>query len=248
MQVIAAIAITLFGLVIFNRGLMVVGSPVTFDTIRTATFGTGAKPVSDSQYKKGADGVVEIPLTIKNTQFSPSSVAIPANEKVRLIVDRQEENACSAQLAIPKAGVLANLTPNAVTKVDVPAMAAGSYTLTCGMGMMSGSLSVGGGAAPQGNPLVIPAALIALIAGAYGAYRYKLAQQSDDEPAEIPTRAPARGGSADAPAVRRGSRPQAQPAPGAVAFLGYQPAELAIGGVVIFMAIVIGLASGGLFR
>jgi sulfite exporter TauE/SafE len=86
MQVIAAIAITLFGLVIFNRGLMVVGSPVTFDTIRTATFGTGAKPVSDSQYKKGADGVVEIPLTIKNTQFSPSSVAIPANEKVRLIV------------------------------------------------------------------------------------------------------------------------------------------------------------------
>lgn len=249
MQVIAAIAITIFGLVIFNRGLMVVGSPVTFDTIRTATFGTGAAPVDDSQYKKGADGVVEIPLTIENVQFSPKTLSIPANTKVRLVVDRREENACSAQLAIPKAGVLANLANNAVTNVEIPAMAAGSYTLTCGMGMMSGSLSVGGGVGGgQGNPLVIPAALIALIAGGYGAYRYRLGKSTGGETSAAPAQdGSSAGNKARVPAGRTGGTAQPQPAP-AGGLLGYQPVELVIGGAIVVMATIIGLASGGLFR
>lgn len=250
MQVAAAIAITIFGLVILNRGLMVVGSPVTFDTIRTATLGTGAAAPTDAQFKKGADGVVEIPLTIDKVQFVPQSLSLPADTPVRLVVDRREANACSAQLAIPKAGVLADLADNAVTTVEVPAMPAGSYTLTCGMGMMSGSLSVGGGVGGgQGNPLVVPAALIALIAGAYGAYRYRMAQSPVGGTSGAPASGPSGSGSpASAPSARRGRSEQSPAAPATGTIFGFQPVELVIGGAIVVMATIIGLASGGLFR
>ena len=120
LQIVAAVAVMVFGLVILNRGLMVVGSPVTFDTVRNSVLG-GPQVASDTtQFRTGADGVVEIPLTIENVRFSPQNVSLPADKPVRLIVDRKEANACSAQLAIPQLGVLANLKDNAVTVVDVP--------------------------------------------------------------------------------------------------------------------------------
>ena len=138
---------------LFNRGLMLVGSPVTFNTVRQAVVGTPAASDAEPQYATAADGVVEVPLSIDNTRFEPQLLRIPADKPVRLIVDRQEENACSAQIAIPQLGILQNLTPNGITVVELPAAKSGSYTLTCGMGMMSGTLAVGAVPAAGGSPL-----------------------------------------------------------------------------------------------
>lgn len=157
MQVVAAVIVVVLGLVMLNRGAMILGSPVTFESIRTAAVG-GAGP--DSRFARGADGVVEISLTIRDTQYRPSTLALPAGQRIRLVVDRQEDVGCSAQLAIPQLGVLANLKPNGTTVVDVPAAKPGRYTLTCGMGMMSGTIEVGGG---SGNLTVL------LLAGAAAA-------------------------------------------------------------------------------
>ncbi len=141
LQIVAAVAVVVFGLIILDRGLMLVGSPVTFDSVRTAVVG-GAVVPNLAGFKTGPDGVVEVPLVIENTTYVPDRVTIPAGTQVRLSVDRREDVACSSQLSIPGAGVLANLTANGVTAVLVPPMKAGTYTMTCGMGMMSGSLVV----------------------------------------------------------------------------------------------------------
>ncbi len=261
MQVVAAVAVVIFGFVILNRGLMVVGSPVTFDSIRTAVIGGPAPAATPSQYAKGADGVVEIPMTIQNATFTPQNLSIPANTPVRIIVDRKEANSCSAQLSIPKAGVLANLADNAITKVDVPAMPAGSYTLTCGMGMISGSISVGGGSGGSGpSPLVLPGLLIALIGGGYAAYTFRVGRRGESTP--VPSRRGsggstgrgATGGSGagnSAPAPRGGRTPVRRPEPepaGFFARLGFRPAEMVIGGGVVVIATIVGLASGGFFH
>jgi sulfite exporter TauE/SafE len=142
-----AIVVILFGVVYIDRAAMRLGSPVTFASGWQALAGTPKSGAQSAPYTTGADGVAEVPLTIRNTQYVPQTVQIPADRPVRLIVDRQEDVACSAQLAIPQLGVLADLKPNGVTKVDVPAAKAGKYTLTCGMGMMSGTLVVGSEAA-----------------------------------------------------------------------------------------------------
>ena len=155
MMSVLAVGVVLFGLVFIDRGLMLTGAPVNFNTVKTAVLGTGgaaqqgagsAGDATAPSFTRGQDGVVEVPLAIINTRFVPSTLAIPADEPVRLIVDRQEANACSDQLALPQLGVLVDLAPNAVTTVELPATGAGTYTLTCGMGMMSGSLVVGAGA------------------------------------------------------------------------------------------------------
>lgn len=144
-MVALAVVVLVFGVTYLNRGAMLLGSPVTLQSVKAAVLG-GEQTAATGEFATGADGVVEVPLTIANVQFQPAVVDIPADVPVRLVVDRQEANACSDQLAVPQLGVLVDLAPNAVTVVDLPAAEAGTYTLTCGMGMMSGQLRVGAAA------------------------------------------------------------------------------------------------------
>lgn len=266
LQVVAAVAVMIFGIVILNRGLMVVGSPVTFDTVRTAVVGTSvtATPAS-TQFKTAADGVVEIPITIENTRFVPQTVSIPADKAVRLIADRKEANACSAQLALPQLGVLANLADNAVTTVNIPATKAGTYTLTCGMGMMSGSLLVGGAPAggSGGSPWLIALAGTSLLGGGYAAHRMGSARRAKSDAAREAlvaqtakhTKHSKSGKKAGGPVPRTAAAQRTAPAGRTPAvssqgptLWGFQPFELVIAATLISMAIVIGLASGGFFH
>jgi len=169
-MVVLAVVVLLFGITYLNRGAMLLGSPVTLQAAKAAVLGEGAPEASTGQYTTGADGVVEVPLTIANVQFQPQTVDIPADAPVRLIVDRREDNACSDQLAVPQLGVLVDLEPFAATVVELPPARSGTYTLTCGMGMMSGQIRAGaaGGAQADDRPtLVIMVALAgAVLAGA----------------------------------------------------------------------------------
>jgi sulfite exporter TauE/SafE len=243
MQVVAAIGIMIFGLVILNRGLMLVGSPVTFDSIRNSIVGTA--PVTGSTtLTKGADGVIEVPLAIVNTQYVPQTVQIPAETPVRLIVDRQENVSCSDQLVIRAAKIQVPLTPNGITKVDLPAMPAGSYQMTCQMGMMSGTLLVGAAAAGGGSPLAIWLALLALVAGVFGVWRWR-ANRAAATPAVVASgkgtpKGTPKGGAKSASAAASRSAGQL--------FLGFRPIELLIAASVIVAAIVVGLMSGGFFH
>lgn len=240
LQIVAALAVMTFGLVIFNRGLMVVGSPVTFDTVRTAALGG---PVTGSSgFKTASDGVVEIPLKIENTTFVPQTISLPADKPVRLVVDRREAVACSKQLAIPQAGVLANLADNAVTTVTVPPMKAGSYTLTCGMGMMAGSVSVGGGTGSSTARTPLAVLAVVLLVGGASATLWVRGQRrrADDGRESVPER-----GKRPSDPARKGGRPSA--APDALV-LGFTPVEIVIGATFIVGAALMGLAAGGFFQ
>lgn len=163
MMIVAAVVVAILGVVILNRGLNLVGSPVTVQSIERSVVGASPAVTTSPQYATGTDGVVEIPLVIENTTFVPRVVTIPADQPVRLVVERREANACSDQIAIPQLGVLKDLAPNATTVVELPAAAAGSYTLTCGMGMMDGLLQVGTAPAASGLPPAVPLAAVAIV-------------------------------------------------------------------------------------
>jgi sulfite exporter TauE/SafE len=229
MMTVLAIGVMIFGLVFINRGLMLVGAPVNFEVLKSTVVGTQVAPASD--YAKGADGVTEIPLVIENTQFVPSTVSIPADEPVRLIVDRREANACSDQLALPQLGVLADLAPNAVTTVDVPATKSGAYTLTCGMGMMSGQLSVGAGAARGTAPVTW---LLLTVAAVGGVVWYVRRQGGRPQPADRSTR-PNTGA----------ARGAAAPTTAASGVLGFRPVEIVLIAAAIGLAVTAGLVIGG---
>ncbi|GAV31900.1 uncharacterized protein conserved in bacteria [Coriobacteriaceae bacterium EMTCatB1] len=137
MMAVSAALVAVLGLVMVDRGLNLVGSPVSASRIVQSL----TRPASAAErFERGTDGVVEVPLVVENTEFKPAALEVPAGQPVRLIVDRREDNPCSAQLAVPQAGVLVDLEAFGTTVVDLPPLAEGRYTLTCGMGMMSGEI------------------------------------------------------------------------------------------------------------
>jgi sulfite exporter TauE/SafE len=243
-NIVAAIAVILFGLVFLNRGLVAVGSPITFDSVRTAIVGTsGASTTDGLQFAKGADGVVEVPLAIVDTAYVPETVQVPADVPVRLVVDRQEDAACSDRLVIQGAGVDAALTPNGVTKVDLPPLKAGTYHMTCQMNMMSGTLLVGGAVAGAGPILPLAIGLVVLIGVALAVYRWRSRKRSAAAAATKQGKnskkgsGSGKGASATAPAKSEGPL-----------FLGFQPTEIALGAGILLIAIVAGRWFGGFFH
>jgi plastocyanin domain-containing protein len=114
------------------------------------------------------------------------------------------------------------LADNAITKVDIPPTKAGTYTMTCGMGMMSGTLIVGtvGNSGIPGSPILwLTLTLVATASSLYVVRRREKA---------VPTKG------------------KGKPAPVATV-LGFTPIQLVfvMGGVAA--AAIVGLALGGFF-
>jgi sulfite exporter TauE/SafE len=244
MMSVLAIVVIMFGFVYLNRAAMRLGLPVNANTVKTAFLGDGgAAQATAAAYTTGKDGVIEVPLTIQNTRFQPQVVNIPAGKAVRLVVDRKEDNACSAQLAVPQMGVLVSLTANGVTNVDLPATSAGSYTLTCGMGMMSGQLVAGsdGNSGPKPGPWVVLAFTSAGGVLWYGRKKREVALASatcptGSTPSAASAQRVATTGSADSGGEKR-------------KILGFTPAEIILIVFALAAAVLVGLSAGGaLFR
>lgn len=228
MMVVAAIIIMVLGLVMLDRGAMMLGSPVTAQSIKQAVLGA---PVADDagEFTRGADGIAEVQLTIANVRYVPNVVTIPADEPVRLIVDRQENNVCSDELWVPQLGLAQKLEPFGTTVVEIPPTSEGSYTLTCQMGMMSGTLQVGGAGA-GGSGTLVPLLGALVIAGLLVAL-----WRTQPKKASCPA-----GGS---PASKKkAAQKQAEPEP---TFLGFSPQEVLIIAAFIAAAIIAGLTLGG---
>ena len=139
MLVVAAIAIVVFGTVTLDRGATLVGSPITARAMLAAAVGD----TSAGGVRVGTGGVAEVQLAIVHTTYVPSIIDIPSGRAVRLVVDRRESASCSDELLVPRLGVRAALRPDGVTVVDLPPSTPGAYSMTCGMGMMSGQIRSG---------------------------------------------------------------------------------------------------------
>jgi sulfite exporter TauE/SafE len=231
MMAIGAIIIIALGFVMLDRGSMLIGSPVTFQAAKGYFFGAPAGEYPD-EFPTGDDGVVEVPLTIADIQFDPFVLTVPDGEPVRLIVDRQEDDVCSDELAIPKLGILEPLEPFGTTVIEIPPSEGGRYTMTCQMGMIPGAFQVGEPdivSSGQMRPVMAVVALFGVFAYARNRREKLLATATlstgDTEPVASPVE------EAAAPAL----------------VLGYTPRQIMVALCVLGLSAVAGLASGGLF-
>jgi Cu+-exporting ATPase len=74
--------------------------------------------------------------------YSPGVVRVAPGVPVRLVVNRQEDSACSERLLVPDLGVDVVLPAFARTTVQLPAMDEDTHEFTCGMGMLHGRILV----------------------------------------------------------------------------------------------------------
>ena len=88
-----------------------------------------------------SSGVQEILITVAGG-YTPASVRVKAGRPVRLIFDRKETNPCSEEVVLPDFGIRRFLPAGQRTAVEFTPAAPGSHTISCGMGMLHGSVIV----------------------------------------------------------------------------------------------------------
>ena len=96
-----------------------------------------------------ANGTQIVGVTVRGG-YSPDVVRVAPAVPVRLVMDRQEDSACSEHLLVPDLGVDVVLPAFERTSVELPAMEEGTHEFTCGMGMLHGSILVGESAGVTG--------------------------------------------------------------------------------------------------
>jgi plastocyanin domain-containing protein len=83
-------------------------------------------------------GAVEVNVRVEGG-YTPSVIEVPAGSRVRMAFDRREDNPCSDELVIPDFGIRRALPAFKTTVVEFTATP-GTHELTCGMGMLHGSI------------------------------------------------------------------------------------------------------------
>ncbi|CAN5713896.1 cupredoxin domain-containing protein [soil metagenome] len=89
----------------------------------------------------GAGGVQEVTIAVRGG-YDPAVVRVHRGRPVRLVFDRQETSGCSEEVVFPDFGIRRFLPPFDKTAVELTPEEPGSYTFTCGMSMLRGTLIV----------------------------------------------------------------------------------------------------------
>jgi plastocyanin domain-containing protein len=85
-----------------------------------------------------AGGIVEVTIVVEGG-YTPSTIEVPAGARVRMTLDRREDNPCSDDIVIPDFGIRRALPPHAKTSIEFTATA-GRHEFSCGMGMLHGAV------------------------------------------------------------------------------------------------------------
>ena len=147
----AAIAILIFAVLTFDRGMALAGSSFSlipdFDKVRES-FAIMAGANNSDNFEKGADtslsgGIQELTLTADGRiGYTPSSLAVKKDIPVKLTVKYNGRGGCIKQFLIPTFGVNVTLPDNGSKLIEFTPNKSGSFTITCGMGMYRGTLVV----------------------------------------------------------------------------------------------------------
>ena len=84
------------------------------------------------------DGSVDVTVVVDGG-YTPSTIEVPAGSRVRLTLDRREDNPCSDEIVIPDFALRKSLPAFAKTVVEFTATA-GRHEFSCGMGMLHGAI------------------------------------------------------------------------------------------------------------
>lgn len=83
-------------------------------------------------------GMVDVTVVVEGG-YTPSTIEVPAGSRVRMTLDRREDNPCSDDIVIPDFGIRRALPPHAKTSIEFTATP-GRHEFSCGMGMLHGAI------------------------------------------------------------------------------------------------------------
>lgn len=141
---VAAIAVLYLGLSSVNSSLVVMGSPITWNSLREAIpieINLGDAEDGNASVKV-VDGVSVADIKVFPNAYVPNVVQVKAGMPIRLNLTTTGGYGCSSAFTIPSLGVRKSLPKNTTTTIDLSAQNPGKITFTCSMGMYSGTIEV----------------------------------------------------------------------------------------------------------
>jgi sulfite exporter TauE/SafE len=150
---LVAAALLVLGLITFDAGLGLVGSPFTFAQVpQMAARALGlSRPSGGLQVfdlsggsagplktdGEAVNGAIEV--TVDNAGYSPATIRAPANEKLLLKLTTNDTYSCARAFVIPALDYSVLLDATGTQEVEIPAQPAGTkLRFACSMGMYTG--------------------------------------------------------------------------------------------------------------
>jgi uncharacterized protein len=133
---IAAILVLILGLIMLNRGLTVLGSPVTYDVIKEKIVGAEA---SGNAIIKG--DYQEIHMEVNRYGWEPNSFVLKKGVPVKWLIDVKELTGCNNEIIVRDYNLQFKLKKGLNT-VEFTPDKVGTIRWSCWMGMIPGSFIV----------------------------------------------------------------------------------------------------------
>ncbi len=135
------------------HGTLVVEDRATVQRSAASTDGIGGVPNAGNPAQTASlteepaatavpEGAEQVATIIVDGGYHPTRVLARPGVPLRLVFDRREEGACSERVVFPGLDLEAVLPTHEKTAVELGALETGSYELSCGMGMLHGSVEV----------------------------------------------------------------------------------------------------------
>jgi sulfite exporter TauE/SafE/copper chaperone CopZ len=133
---ISAIIVLVLGLIMLNRGLTVLGSPISYDTIKEKVVGGG---ISGNAILK--DGYQEVNMEVNRYGWEPSSFVLKKGVPVKWNIDVKELTGCNNEIIVRDYDIAIKLKKGLNT-VEFTPDKTGTVRWSCWMGMIPGSFVV----------------------------------------------------------------------------------------------------------
>jgi len=101
-------------------------------------FFLGKKDRPVAAISASAGGVVDVWVRVEGG-YTPSTIEVPAGARVRMTLDRREDNPCSDEIVIPDFNIRMPVAAYATTVIEFSATP-GRHEFSCGMGMLHGAI------------------------------------------------------------------------------------------------------------
>jgi sulfite exporter TauE/SafE len=139
LAVVTGLVVLAMGLYTLNGGLELAGSPLAASRIAEAVASTPA----DDSASSTVDGQQTVVITARADSYSPDHVQARSGVPTTLIVKSDGVQGCIRSFTIPDRDVQKILPPQGETRIDLGVLKPGRVDYACGMGMYTGTITVG---------------------------------------------------------------------------------------------------------
>lgn len=142
-RVALGVVVVALGLVTMNAGLVVIGAPVTAQTVASSLTGGTPDPTASATTQAAQPGKAAtqvITIDALEDGFSPSTISAKAGMETTLVLRTQDTYSCILWFVVPSRDISAHLPVTGETRVELGRLDPGDLTISCSMGMYTGTI------------------------------------------------------------------------------------------------------------